>query len=273
MDILSWNIQAARGVDGVVSVDRIVSDIKAFCNADVICLQEVLCTTSDDQVTAFAKHFTNYDVYFGPAINRLHPDGRLLFGNLTLSRLPVHAAFNHKLPQPAEPAAKPMPRQAIELILAIGDQHLRVVNTHLEFFATTQRTHQVQYLHDHYLETCQRNQHPSPPGGDEQFETLPDTDLTIYTGDFNLTVDSTDYQVMTQEANPGSLQDCWRLLNGNAEHLPTCGIFDREQWQEGPHCRDYFFASHSLAPQVSDMTVQVDTAASDHQPISLSLKL
>ncbi len=271
MNILSWNIQAAKGVDGVVSVDRIASDIKTFCDADVICLQEVLRTQLDDQVATFAEHFAGYDVYFGPAINRLYPDGRLWFGNLILSRVPVQAAFNHKLPQPAEPQAKPMPRQAIELILTINNRHLRIVTTHLEYFAARQRSHQVQYLHDHYLETCQRFQHPSPTGGSEQFETLPETNLSLYAGDFNLTVDTPDYQTMTQETDYGALQDCWRLLHPGVEHPPTCGIFDRVQWQEGPHCRDYFFTSASLAPHVSNMATQVETAASDHQPISLSL--
>ena len=77
MQILSWNIQATKGVDNISSSKRIAGDIKAFCDADVICLQEVLRVTGNDQVEELARFFPDYEIYFGPAINRLHTAGRL----------------------------------------------------------------------------------------------------------------------------------------------------------------------------------------------------
>jgi len=272
IDIVSWNIQAATGVDGVTSSKRIADDIQAFVDADVICLQEVLRTGESDQVKEIASFFPDHEVYFGTAINRAHPSGRLAFGNMVLSRLPVLQVIHHKLPEPAEPKVKNMPRQAIEVILQFNNEPLRLLTTHLEFFAAGQRAAQVRYLADRYQESRQRFNNPAPTGGNEQFESIPETNLTIYAGDFNLVVDSEDYKHLTTSTDGSALTDCWRQLYGDKPHDPTCGIFDHEQWKEGPHCRDYFFASPEMTTRVTDMAVQMDTAASDHQPIKLTIK-
>ena len=268
-EIVSWNIQAAKGVDGVTSSKRIADDIKAFADADVICLQEVLRTVDDDQVHDIAGFFPDHEMYFGSAINRAHPSGRLEFGNMILTRLTVLQAAHHKLPEPSEPEAKNMPRQAIELILQYNNEPLRVVTTHLEYFAIQQRTAQVHYLAQHHMECMQRFIHPPPSGGTEQFESIPETALSIYAGDFNLTVDSDDYKHLTSDTEVSALEDCWRLIHGEKPHDPTCGIFDHVQWEEGSHCRDFFFASADMSARVSDMVVQMETAASDHQPIKI----
>jgi endonuclease/exonuclease/phosphatase family metal-dependent hydrolase len=51
-----------------------------------------------------------------------------------------------------------------------------------------------------------------------------------------------------------------------------CGLFDREQWDEGPHCRDYFFVTPDLAARTVDLVVDLETDASDHQPLLLVLR-
>ncbi|MFK7997684.1 MAG: endonuclease/exonuclease/phosphatase family protein [Granulosicoccus sp.] len=273
MDILSWNIQAAKGVDNMISVERIAKDIKHLSNADIICLQEVLVTTDDNQVEQLCQHFPQHTPVFGAAVDRIDISGRLQFGNLILCRLPLLQIAQHKLPQPAEPEAKHMPRQAIEVIVDFNQTPLRIVTTHLDFFAEQQRTAQVGYLTAHHRECLQRQKQPSPEGGDAQFQSLPETPMSIYCGDFNMNVDSPDYQTMTDDnsASEHAMRDCWRMLNGSKPHAPTCGIFDHEQWQEGAHCRDFFFVSDKLASRVTGMKVDTDTAASDHQPLKITL--
>ena len=274
MDILSWNIQAAKGVDNVVSIERIVNDIKQLSDADIICLQEILVTPEDNQVEQLSQHFPEHTPVFGAAIDRLDPPGRLQFGNLILCRLPLLQIVHHKLPQPAEPTAKHMPRQAIEIIVDYGDTPLRVVTTHLDYFAEKQRSAQVNYLAEHHRECIQRHLQPSPQGGDVQFQSMTETPLSLYCGDFNLTVGTDDYKTMaagTATKSDASLIDCWTKLNGPLPHPPTCGIFDHVQWQEGPHCRDFFFASTKLASRVTHSEVDVQTAASDHQPLFITL--
>ena len=78
---------------------------------------------------------------------------------------------------------------------------------------------------------------------------------------------------MTRPFDDGTptILDAWRLLQGARPHDPTCGIFDREQWKEGPHCRDFFFVTEDLAERVSELEVNLTSAASDHQPLRLRL--
>ncbi|MGZ5216124.1 MAG: endonuclease/exonuclease/phosphatase family protein [Caldimonas sp.] len=41
MKLVTWNIQWCLGVDGRVDPKRIVDEARAFCDFDVLCLQEV----------------------------------------------------------------------------------------------------------------------------------------------------------------------------------------------------------------------------------------
>ena len=274
MNIISWNIQAAKGVDGYTRVDRIAAVIRAMGAADVICCQEVVQDPSSgqsDQVRQLARHFPEHGVFFGPAVDRPSAAGRLRFGNLVLSRLPVLHCALHKLPQPADPTTRNMPRQAIEVIVDRDGQPYRIVTAHLEYFSTTQRSAQVAYLVDLYRETRLRAAKPSLPGGPGLYDSAPETLSTVLCGDFNLTLDSAEYRCLVGEGCEGAPLDAWRLAHADAAHAPTCGVFDHAQWQEGAHCRDYFFVAPELARQVSAVTVNIETDASDHQPIKLIL--
>ncbi|WP_445503647.1 hypothetical protein [Microvirga sp. G4-2] len=41
---------------------------------------------------------------------------------------------------------------------------------------------------------------------------------------------------------------------------------------QGPHCRDYIFVSENMAGRITDMRVDVETTASDHQPVAITLQ-
>lgn len=280
MLIISWNIQAAKGVDGKVDVERIAKVIKGLGDADVICLQEVLHDIDEtetslqevppSQAELLAEFFPQHREIFGAAIDRQSASGRSLFGNMILSRLPVLNVFMHKLPQPADPDNLNMPRQAIEVLLQTGEEVVRVVTTHLDFFSVKQRQAQVEYLCALQHEFDQRYHLPSPAGS-KAYQSAPETNKTVFCGDFNLPVASEQYQQITTAAT--GLQDAWRLVHGEKEHDATCGIYDHEQWAEGPHCRDFFFVSDALSGQVTGLLVDVETAASDHQPFRLDLSV
>jgi len=70
MNIISWNIQAAKGVDETISVERIGSVINQMADADIICLQEVLCNASANQAEQFTSFFPDHTSYFGAAVDR-----------------------------------------------------------------------------------------------------------------------------------------------------------------------------------------------------------
>ena len=71
------------------------------------------------------------------------------------------------------------------------------------------------------------------------------------------------------EARP--FVDAWPLIHPQISHAPTCGVHDRVQWPEGPHCRDFFFLAGACAETARDLRVDTVTDASDHQPLLLEL--
>ena len=96
---------------------------------------------------------------------------------------------------------------------------------------------------------------------------------SVICGDFNLLPGSPEYLEMvglSEEESP-EIEDAWPLVHGTRLHDPTCGLFDREHWAEGPHCRDFFFVTADLATHVQTVEVNLTSAASDHQPLRLIL--
>ena len=98
MNLISWNIQWCRGVDGRVDPERIARTLRELApEADVICLQEVARgfdtlkgSGGEDQFALLAAAFPGFTAIDGIAVDVPHPrGGRRQFGNLLLSRLPA----------------------------------------------------------------------------------------------------------------------------------------------------------------------------------------
>ena len=64
--------------------------------------------------------------------------------------------------------------------------------------------------------------------------------------------------------------DAWPACYGEIPHLCTVGLNGAE-WPDRPYCCDYFFVSTDLVDRVEAVAVNQATAASDHQPIILTL--
>ena len=283
MRIVSWNIQCGLGVDGRVDLGRIAGVIADMGPADVICLQEVARFNPKmdggachDQLQELAEYFPGYETLFGAAIDRHHSGTgrRWQFGNAILTNLPIIQTFAHSLPQPA-PAnpVKHMPRQALEAVVMQGTVPWQIVTTHLEFHSKTQRIAQIQRLRSLFDETLANQAYSPEECGDDPYAATPRPVRTVLCGDFNAEVDNEDYNTLMQpfSGDRALFHDAWRALNGNAPHAPTCGLFDHQQWPQGPHCRDYFFVSHNLADAVTAVEVYSATDASDHQPLAITL--
>jgi len=283
MQIISWNIQCGRGVDGRVDLGRIAAVIKDMGDADVICLQEVSRLNPDldgglghDQLDEIAAYFAGYHPVFGAAIDRMHTTTgrRWQFGNAVLTKLPVRQIFCHQLPQPeAGNVIKHMPRQATEVVIEQADIPVRVMTTHLEFHSMRQRVAQMMRLRELFSDVVSHQEYQLDAAEDDPYFATPRPTASILCGDFNAIPDDEDYQALITPLADGADQyhDAWRLLHGDKAHTPTCGIFDHIQWPQGAHCRDYFFVSGDIAARVEKIEVQDRTDASDHQPIALKI--
>ena len=275
--IVSWNIQAGLGVDGRVDLNRIGRVITAMADADVICLQEVECpghpASGADQFAAIPDLFPGHTAIDGPCVQRGAGRGEYRFGNMVLTRLPVLSVFRHHLPWPAAPGVKHMPRQATEVTVETVAGALRVVTTHLEYHSVAHRRAQVARLRELHAEAAAQERTPAEAHAEGPYAGPVRPATSIVCGDFNMGVESDEYAAMLASFDDGApgLVDAWTGLYPGRPHDPTCGVFDRIQWPAGPHCRDFIFVTRELQPRLLSLSVDLETDASDHQPLALTL--
>jgi endonuclease/exonuclease/phosphatase family metal-dependent hydrolase len=89
-------------------------------------------------------------------------------------------------------------------------------------------------------------------------------------GDFNAeAADAAIAAIVWPAHEAGSahgFRDAWGLVHGNAPHAPTFRLFDTT-YGDTPLVYDYVFVSAGLAHQVRKVQVDLQTRASDHQPV------
>jgi len=283
MQLVSWNIQWARGVDGVVDPARIVADARRLGDFDVLCLQEVAAgfprlpgSRGENQFERFAALLPGYHAAWAAGVDVLGEDGRRhLFGNMILSRHPILRVMRHQLPWPAEAEVRSMPRVLLDAVIDAPSGPLHVMNTHLEYYSARQRALQVEAIRRAYADNCLRagirGGVVDPP--ESTYHTLAQPTRTILTGDFNFRPDDPLHaRVQEGFGEPGvpPLADAWRHLNGDRPHPQNVGVYDREQWPQAFTC-DFIFVSTDLLEQVRDFRVDGQTRSSDHQPQLLVL--
>jgi endonuclease/exonuclease/phosphatase family metal-dependent hydrolase len=277
MKLVTWNIQCGKGCDGVVDLPRIVSVASALCEADVFCFQEVSDNFVNldggiDQSATIAALLPGYRPVFHPAVETVDSHGqRHRFGNMTLSRLPVLQVANHLLPWPRTAVVRSMRRHALETTVLSAFGPLRVTNTHLEFHCAEQRDAQIGRLLD--LQQEASNQ-PTPAAAvhREPYGSQTTVGSGILCGDFNFEVSDPQHAMLHGSARPGlNYRDAWLIIQPDRPRAPTCGIHDRAQWPNGADCRDFIFVTQDLASRIRRVSVDGDTAASDHQPMLIEL--
>lgn len=279
MNILSWNIQATQNCLGEFDHRQTVEDIYTHLDGqlpDVICLQEVARNMADygsnDQKAILESAFPDHDAVWGPAFSWPGVSHCQEFGNLTLvAKGRLLDSRIHSLPLAVSGEHLQMPRIAVEVVAGCRPENaIRILNTHLAFHSDAERRQQLTYLSDlkeQYQALSVRN---PPVGSRGSYQQIPAPDKILLCGDLNLTPESDDYQYLLYQAQ---WLDCWAEVNPEIQHSPTCGCFDKAQWPEGPHCRDYGMINAPLANHLKDVKVNLTTSASDHQPISFNFDL
>lgn len=269
-------------MDGRVDPARIARVAKELCDPDVVCFQEVsenydslAGSSGENQPELLKIHFGNYSAHFACAVDV--PDGkgsRRRFGNMILSRLPVRQVFRHSLPWPPDAGAPNMPRVALEAVVEAPWGLVSVVTTHLEYYSAKQRTAQVEALRDLQIEAAGHAASPQPGKEGGPFQPVPRPASGILTADFNFRSDDPMHARVQAPLGAGvpAYRDAWQLRYPGKPHPPTLGVHDKTQWPGAPFACDFVFVTEDIAGRVEDVKVNVDTDASDHQPVLLVLR-
>lgn len=274
MKILTWNIQSAKGCDDKFDPERIINVIEAFGEQDVICLQEVARHIPDyndtDQKMLFEEHFKGYEGVWGACFSTQQPNHkRSEFGNLTLVRSPLLLdSRTHFLPWPAHDKPQ-IPRVAVETTLLHESGPVSLLNTHLAFHCAAERKDQMRALTDIRDQILARQQLQNDPGQVGAYQYPPAPQCVLLCGDLNIAMETSEYQ---QLIKANSWIDCWTLQaepDNSQDRTPTCGCYDHVLWPQGPHIRDYYLVSDALNTNIRRITIDTDTDASDHQPLSM----
>lgn len=278
MKILTWNIQATKGCDDQYDLDRIVEHIKDYGQLDVICLQEVSRNipdfNADDQPTLVHEQFPDYEMIWGPGFSAPGGSGkRIEFGNLTLVKPGLlRNSHLHTLPGPPVQGMQ-MPRTMVETTVNTGRQTVSIFNTHLAYHSELEQVAQIDALtglRDQILAKYSLPDLTNPVG---PYRFAQKCNSIILCGDLNIDSDS---ELFTHHISDMYWVDCWHTtqpLDGVQDRDPTCGCYDRAQWPQGPHVRDYFLATENIADRTVRVEVDVKTKASDHQPVFLEIAL
>lgn len=267
MRLLSWNVQWCRGIDGQVDPKRIAAEVKRLADPDVVCLQEIAVnfpelegSSGENQVEELAQRLEGYEAFFAPAVDLPGRKGRRQFGNLILARLPVGRVMRHQLPWPAAADVQSMPRVAVEVVVKTSFGPLRVMTTHLEYYAQDHRAAQIERLRELHLEACSAKKEVDEPGS---YESYPRATSALICGDFNLKPEDPHHRQMLD----AGFVDAWQSLNPDKPRQDTFHLHDGQP----PYCCDYIFVTPHLVPRLKSLRIDTATQASDHQPLIVEL--
>ncbi|KRD96105.1 hypothetical protein ASE63_11825 [Bosea sp. Root381] len=273
MKLITWNIQWARGTDDIVDPRRIIAHARAMADFDVLCLQEVASNFADldgndatDQFALFSELLPGFAAIEGIGVDVDDGQGgRKRFGNLILSRYPVAQALRHLLPWEAA-STRNMPRVLVEAVVSAPFGPVRVMTTHLEYSSPVLRAAQVEGIREAHRMAAARARMPRA-AGPHTYAPTPSTASAVLTGDFNMRPDDPSLARLKAPFDDGTppLVDLWPALMGEAPPPPTAFIVD--QTYGPPGCLDYVLATPDLAARARSIVCDVDTRASDHQPI------
>ncbi len=282
MKLVTWNIQACRGCDGVVSPRRIVETARALADFDVLCVQEVAAnfpalpgSAGEDQFEALAQLLPGFELLRGVTVDTLGPQrSRRRFGNAIFSRLPVLKVENHRLPWPSDPQVRrSMPRGLLEGTLEAPWGPLRVMTTHLEFYSARQREAQLDAILGRHAEACLRaHEGQAVDHSEGPFHTVAEPASAILCGDFNMAPEDPVFARIGAPTGPptAALVDLWAQAHPGLPRTPTVGVHDHQQWPRAFAC-DFVFATGDLAARMQRVEVDLQTSASDHQPVLVEL--
>lgn len=287
MLFVTYNIQYGRGRDGRFDLPRVAEELRG---ADVISLQEVernwRRSGQVDQPVELAGLLGDYHWVYGPGVDLFSraragrgPDSRRQFGNQLLSRTPILSSRNHLLPKYASTGPMSVQRTALEAVIEVGAELLRVYSVHLTHLSEQTRMPQVERLLEIHRDAPFEG--AAIAGGmleDEWVDEAMPPALpyhAVIMGDFNMEPSSREYDRVTgpvspyggRITNPHGLVDAWVQCGNPEDEGASADIRGR------PVRLDYCFVSAALADRIRSVRIDNEACGSDHQPVWMELDI
>lgn len=280
MRVLTWNVQATQGCDGRFDIARTTTHIKQYGDLDVICLQEVSRNipdlNGDDQLALFKQQFAGYEAVWAPGFSVSGAgQKRSEFGNLTLVRNSILVdARIHSLPSPAVPELQ-LSRTVAETVIAGDRFQITLFNAHLAFHSSHERVEQIRALTRLRDQIISKSLAGNKVTGAGPYRYTDASQAVILCGDLNVGSETSEFKTNITDRH---WIDCWTVQQSQESasapaRQPTCGCHDHVQWPEGAHVRDFFLVTENIVENVGRVEVNVETDASDHQPVLLEIRL
>ena len=228
LKIVSWNIWC-------YGYFKKIADFLKKADADIICLQEVIESAKEENISTFLANLGYKHIYADSM--QITKDGKNVFmGNATYSKYPILSSKVHVL-------SKEDKRIALEANIQIGESILHIFNTHL--------------THEHLMPSSKRATQV-----DNLIKVLPKEKVLVM-GDFNTTQVSREIKKLSKILN-----------NSDKTFAPTWSVYPQGcegcKPQKVEHRLDYIFASHDIKVK----SAKVDyNEGSDHLPVSIDVEL
>lgn len=289
MRIVTYNIQYGTGLDGRYDSARIADAVRG---ADVIALQEV-CRNNPrnggrDMVAELMAALPDYFFVYGPNfeanVGSALTDGRaetrmFQFGNMILSKTPIHLSRNLLLPRNRSYEAMNFQRAALEALIETPLGFVRFYSTHLDHRGPAERLAQIRYLRERILN------YPLEGGGLSGLAEIglpepPCPEAFVLVGDFNMLAGSPEYVELTgapdhefgQPVTANLAVDAAARLGASGDDVATWVDPVRPQDASRYKRIDYIFSSASLAGRLKRLWVDAKAVGSDHRPVWLELE-
>ncbi|MDX9974053.1 MAG: endonuclease/exonuclease/phosphatase family protein [FCB group bacterium] len=233
--IMTYNVHGCVGMDGKLSLDRLVRLIRQY-EPDVVALQELDVHRSRSgriHQAQILAHELEMAFHFHPAMHLEEEQ----YGDAILTRLPMRLVKAAPIPSPP----RVEPRGALWVELSIDGNPVQLINTHFGL-GRAERIAQARHLL-----------------GPDWLGHPKCTAPAVLCGDFNSMPRSETYRILTT-----NLSDT-RTLNGNGQHRGTfMGLWHLDYILISPDLE----ASTALVPCTS-----LARMASDHLPVIADLRL
>jgi predicted GIY-YIG superfamily endonuclease len=168
----------------------------------------------------------------------------------------------------AYPDAPSVRRILVETVVRSDVGPLRIMTTHREYYAQSQRDAQIDAIRRLHAETCAHSRTAQVRGQGGPFEVFPRPAAALLCGDMNFSAAAPERSRVLAPFADGTLAflDSWSVPHPGEDNAPTVGIHPVD-FVGQPACFDFVFVTENLASHLKARGIDAETEASGHQPV------